>query len=758
VNAKRITEIRLLPPLAISRLGNSPEPVNNYDLIVPKDQPLGYRQIVPAPTLIIDESSGRIVARETRPVTFKDEQGRIRPVAPFLELWATSGDDKWEHLTSSMLEGAELRWRVRVANIKVFRRTGDPRDRVEADSGWFNDHSRRVLHGVSQNFLPHKTIPLGHIQFIDPSDEFPHIRARFTPAHGYVYGSSPFVINADGSYNPDPAFGGNYIQHDTNIRDVVYDMSKGTWLGYDEVFPPNQPNPPEATIPGQIFAGQANANIAGSWVSRGYLDDECDGTVEVELTIGKKTLSTFARIGAGPPAFAPDSFPIRTVYDELEQALLGPDIALGDYSAEELQEEAEEIIRRAFETIRLMNTTIMNGNAFRGQVDIGSTMVRQDRNDAERVFEPIMAPTIVDNLAVRTLHQNIFTTLRSGAPPWFMSVLRKFDEIGDLTDLGRRKMPGLMRNADGRYLCLTRRQREKIRLAATESVAPATTAAKVKPKNQTARQLLHRADGAPPSTLPNSAISNCFPGLEFDFRNVWRRIFVGIVMHEADSYVVDVEDQHLKSLLHCRILKVDGNDMTTILRGPRQEGGPAVDLFTPANPDAAWFMEWSNSLSRVLTKAGSTVTCVFTAKPSTVQRRPNWDDTQTVELEIRRFFEPDSPAISRQLVEPGDLTQSLCSPWQNDYRECACYYWASSRPDFVDVVDDSRGLSAGYNWMDHNRNPDAPNDDRVYLPDPRPRTPTDPTWITYDQLFQEWQSVLQFIVGGNDQGKEPTGG
>ncbi len=207
-------------------------------------------------------------------------------------------------------------------------------------------------------------------------------------------------------------------------------------------------------------------------MSAGYLDDECDGTIEVQLTIGSRKLSSFARVGAGPPAFAPDSYPIRTVYDELEQALLGPEIAPGDYTAEELQEESEEIIRRAFETIRLMDTTIMNGNAFRGQVDVASTMVRQDRNDAERAFEPIMAPTIVDNLAVRTLHQNVFTSLRSGTPPWFLSVLRRFDEIGDLTDLGRRKMPGMMRNADGRYLCLTRRQREKIRMAAKRLVSP----------------------------------------------------------------------------------------------------------------------------------------------------------------------------------------------------------------------------------------------------------------------------------------------
>jgi len=122
-----------------------------------------------------------------------------------------------------------------------------------------------------------------------------------------------------------------------------------------------------------------------------------------------------------------------------------------------------------------MSTTTMNGNQVGPAPDIASTMVRQDRADAERAFEPIMAETIVDNLAVRALHQNIFASLSSGAPPWFLSVIRRFDEIGDLSTEGRRKMPAMMRNADGRYLTLTRRQREKIRHAANRLTSTTET-------------------------------------------------------------------------------------------------------------------------------------------------------------------------------------------------------------------------------------------------------------------------------------------
>ena len=36
-----ILEIRILPPLAIARLGSSSEPLENYDLVV--EDPLGHR-------------------------------------------------------------------------------------------------------------------------------------------------------------------------------------------------------------------------------------------------------------------------------------------------------------------------------------------------------------------------------------------------------------------------------------------------------------------------------------------------------------------------------------------------------------------------------------------------------------------------------------------------------------------------------------------------------------------------------------------
>jgi len=437
-----IHEIRILPPLAIARLGSSPEPLANYDLAVSPDDPLGFRRIVPAPTLAVDRASGEITGSAApAEVRFKDAAGRIHPVAPFLEVWARTSEDVLEPLTIDLLQAAglspaDVAWTVHVGNIKAFRRTGDGNDRIDAQAGPFSDHAAQPLLGQCANFKPGKTLPLGTAQYLKPTAAFPEIRLRFTPAAGYVYG--PEV--------------------DKNIRPGrdVYDAHKGHWKGY---FDPG--GDPTLTTPAEIYAGKADKD--GNWVSLGYLDDECDGVVEVRLTVGGRELTAFARIGAGPPAFAPDSFPVRTVADELEQALHGPRVAAQNLPSE----EAEEIVSRAFETVRLMNTAVMNGNVVNDQIDVASTMVRQDTGDFGRRFEPIMAPSLVDNVTLLNLHQSVFTSLRSGTAPWFPDLLRRHDEIGDLSTVGRRKMPALMRGADGRYMALTRRQVDTVSKTAT---------------------------------------------------------------------------------------------------------------------------------------------------------------------------------------------------------------------------------------------------------------------------------------------------
>ena len=123
-----------------------------------------------------------------------------------------------------------------------------------------------------------------------------------------------------------------------------------------------------------------------------------------------------------------------------------------------------------------------------------------------------------------------------------------------------------------------------------------------------------------------------------------------------------------------------------------------------------------------------------------------------MDLKVRHFFDqetgPDGQVqrravIARSLVQPGDLTQSLCSPWQNDYRECACFYWAASRPDYVNIEPSPDGLSTGQNWMQKNRTPATPN---FYIVDDW----QDERLLTHEVLFTEWEKNLLFVIGGHD--------
>src|SRR3982074_3592980 len=102
--------------------------------------------------------------------------------------------------------------------------------------GPFSDHSLHPVQADCPNFWPGKQLPLGWVQYINPTDEFPEIRLRFTPAHGYVYGSSA-TAPVEKPINQD------YV-------DVLYNSSEGhgTWASYADQ------SVATITIPGGIYA------------------------------------------------------------------------------------------------------------------------------------------------------------------------------------------------------------------------------------------------------------------------------------------------------------------------------------------------------------------------------------------------------------------------------------------------------------------------------------------------------------------------
>jgi len=171
----------------------------------------GQTTIVPVTTLKV-EDDGTITSTIPNEIKFKDTSG-WKPVCPFFELhgeWVEEGRLSSGPITPEILKkfgksAHDLKWKVEVANLKAFHFTQIPDDKIIASVELDGDVTQRnFLRGLSpqssQNPLIHKEkyLPLGSVQIIKPSSEFPTFRLRFTPSSGFVYGPSNLREKTDG--------------------------------------------------------------------------------------------------------------------------------------------------------------------------------------------------------------------------------------------------------------------------------------------------------------------------------------------------------------------------------------------------------------------------------------------------------------------------------------------------------------------------------------------------------------------------------
>jgi hypothetical protein len=70
----------------------------------------------------------------------------------------------------------------------------------------------------------------------------------------------------------------------------------------------------------------------------------------------------------------------------------------------------------------------------------------------------------------------------------------------------------------------------------------------------------------------------------------------------------------------------------------------------------------------------------------------------------RAAYLNDDGVIDVEAYPPGQLTKTMCAPWMYDFRDCYCFYWASNKPDVVDVADGSNSAPPRYfNFMRRDR-------------------------------------------------------
>ena len=235
-----------------------------------------------------------------------------------------------------------------------------------------------------------------------------------------------------------------------------------------------------------------------------------------------------------------------------------------------------------------------------------------------------------------------------------------------------------------------------------------TTSPKLFPRNLTARAA-YSVLGNPDISRPEDSVGNCFPGLDLDVRNLDRRFFPGLVFEFISSGNTPEPDR-----LGALLLYPDGRGDSDLRPEYLEQLEPKVrkwiaplreDLFSRLNgdlqdklADGVWYLDWIEQGGKRIPMGqhqadgptewldGMVVWRLvrgLTAGVVTVSlcRRGT---SESVELKgWRRFFTSPRTGVISGAYQPGELLMSMCSPWQHDFRDCACHYWASNRPDVV---------------------------------------------------------------------------
>jgi hypothetical protein len=356
--ANRLRTVFFTPSIAIARLGGSTTPLDAFRWSAADDPHLETdTAIVPAWSLDV-QADGSVVPRMPKDLAFRDG-ALIRPVAPFLELWAlVEGSDEPVPVTPAVLEAnrvalGDVVVMIEAMNRKAARRTQNPAHRF----GTFpaveirgDDFTAVPLLGespadASPPMIPRgRSIPLGRVQLIRSQPQRRDAvwgnevnvevwRLRFTPAAGLVYGppaaAQPHRTPRGRMFAPVAA------------GQAFLDAAAG-WA---------QVAPDGPVEPGDTYDG---ADVRGD-LSLGVVDDTCDVRVRVTIPLRGSALSAVASIFVGPPEFAPDRRPFLSLADELNDR--GPDAVARSRGMTDQERDlwVEDLFERIHETVTLFN-------------------------------------------------------------------------------------------------------------------------------------------------------------------------------------------------------------------------------------------------------------------------------------------------------------------------------------------------------------------------------------------------------------------
>jgi hypothetical protein len=410
--AEQILALFCNPPIAVARLGGSQTALDAYHWSQPANPRTdGETVIVPAWSLEV-LTDGRVEPYMPADIRLRDGD-LIRPVCPFVEVWAKLGEpgsaqDSWRAapLTPALLASAgstvaDLKFTVTARNMKAARRTqnGDlqfgtfPPIEVTGD-----DNVAKPVLGVSPPgtavpMIPvGRSIPLGRFQVMRSEPQpatgaapwtaevnVEVIRIRYTPAAGLFYGPP----EAAGTAQADPAIPA------VGQAQAFLDAAAGWYRPADPLY--------QFVSPGDTV----DLATGGGNVSLGVVDDTCELRVDVSLSMGGNTLETHANLFVSPPDFAPDRRPFLSIADELNDRSSGADDRDNAMAPGELDDWVADLFERVYEHVSLMN--VDTWRASRGINPLDATKLATTPIAQDGVGPPTQAMGSRDALRNRTL-------------------------------------------------------------------------------------------------------------------------------------------------------------------------------------------------------------------------------------------------------------------------------------------------------------------------------------------------------------------
>jgi hypothetical protein len=276
---------------------------------------------------------------------------------------------------------------------------------------------------------------------------------------------------------------------------------------------------------------------------------------------------------------------------------------------------------------------------------------------------------------------------------------------------------------------------------------------KIFPRNLTARAAM-QVTGNPVNTRLEGGVGNCFPGLEFDHRNLDRRFFPGLLFEFTDNgaillqVVLDDPDLDPPSALAKKLAGDVGRQLSQgdwFLEEITQ-GGKTITV-----PNDKRVMDLEMTSWRLVRCLQPGPVKIRLQKRAKNDRRDNLDAAIDLEGERRAYVDPQSGVFSNAYL-PGELTQSLCSPWMHDFRDCACYYWASNHPDIVlpqalpgeptlpsGAPDDPVRALTPVDWLRSDRSSTRPAEARDEL--------NRPGQMDHYEINERWQDLAVVLQG-----------